>query len=117
MQRHKRLRSRKEFAAVYGKGRSLSNRYLATRVLPNSSSHVRFGFSVSKRIGNAVKRNLVKRRLREAARQLLIDGGWDIVVVARAASSSSRYSDLEMALYDLLRRAGVLSHRKSTGSE
>src|SRR3990170_1315634 len=101
MQRHQRLRSRKEFAAVYGTGRSISNRYLAARVLPNTSSQVRFGFSVSKRIGNAVKRNLVKRRLREAARQLPVNGGWDIVVIARAASATSGFSDLQAAISDL----------------
>ncbi|CAI8038742.1 Ribonuclease P protein component [Geodia barretti] len=50
------------------------------------SERCRFGFSVSKRVGNAVVRNRVKRRLKEVARvELLprIECGWDFVVIAR----------------------------------
>lgn len=107
MQREQRLRSRKEFAAVYEKGRSFSNRLLALRVLPNALSHTRYGFSVSKRLGKAVKRNRVKRRLREAARSLPVAGGWDVVVIARRPAAEADYWALRQALSDLLTRAGL----------
>jgi ribonuclease P protein component len=117
MQRRQRLRSRKEFAAVYGKGRSASNRLLAVRVIPTGSDVSRFGFSVSKRIGNAVVRNRVKRRLREAARTTRTAGGWDIVVIARAPSATSDFGGLRNALDDLLRRLNVLDQHELTGSQ
>jgi ribonuclease P protein component len=115
MQRHQRLRSRTEFAAVYGKGRSLSNQVLAARILPSSEAGVRFGFAVSKRVGNAVKRNQVKRRLRDAARRMALAGNWDIVVVARPPAATASFAALQSALDDLLRRSGVLKGRVSTG--
>ncbi len=69
----------------------------------------RIGFSVSKRVGDAVTRNLVKRRLREAARHrlALLTGGWDLVVTARPSSAAAEYSELGAELDDLFTCAGM----------
>ncbi len=70
----------------------------------------RVGFAVSKRVGHAVVRNTVKRRLREATRSLLphIVGGHDVVVIARPGLAAVPFGELHAALELTLRRARLL---------
>jgi ribonuclease P protein component len=115
MQRHERLRSQRDFAHVYRKGRPVSNRLLALRAVFTAGPHTRYGFAVSKRLGKAVQRNRIKRRLREAARSLRVAPGWDVVVIARQAAADADFAALRAALLDVLRRAGI--RPLSSGSE
>lgn len=80
---------------------------LAVRVLPNGRAESRYGFAIGKRVGNAVVRNRVKRRLREAVRALAPGGGWDVVIIARPAATAVDLAGLRGALASLLRRAHV----------
>lgn len=75
--------------------------------LPNDLPYSRFGFAVNSRIGNAVRRNRIKRRLREIMRlqQDEISPGWDIVLIARQPIRSADYHEMETACARLLRRA------------
>lgn len=104
-----RLRRARDFQSVYARGRSWSNQLLAVRVLPAGPDESRFGFAVGKRVGNAVVRNRVKRRLREAVRSLRPAGGWDVVVIARPAAATAGFAELYGALGALLRRAQVVT--------
>lgn len=69
----------------------------------------RVGFSVSRRVGNAVRRNLVRRRLRAIVRQLPIADGFDIVIVAQPLSAEATYDELLAAAEESARRAHLLS--------
>ena len=104
MQRCHRLTAGKRFAQIHKEGVSAANRLLVVRALPNGLEHSRFGFVVSKRIGNAVVRNLVKRRLREVIRQKEVRGGWDAVFIARRGVEQAEYRQLDRAAGNLLRR-------------
>lgn len=75
----------------------------------NGSGPTRIGFSVSKRVGDAVTRNRVKRRLREAVRRrlTLLAGGWDLVVTARPTAATVQYRELAAELDNLFGRAGL----------
>ena len=108
MQRHQRLRRRRDFAAVYRSGRAYARGPLALRIRPNPETDCpRYGFAVSKRLGGAVTRNRIKRRLREAARRSGAAGQVDIVVIARQGAQHASYRELDAVLSQLLRRAGL----------
>jgi ribonuclease P protein component len=108
MHRDQRLRSKRDFAAVYRKGRVQGNRLLAVRIHPNKSDITRFGFVAGKVVGGAVVRNRVKRRLREAARALDVKPGLDIVIGARKAAADADFHALSSALASLLERGEAL---------
>lgn len=84
--RDQRIRLQGEFDAIYGA--KIAKRVGPLRVhgIPNQMEHCRMGLSVSRRVGNAVKRNRVKRLLREAFRlqQHELPQGYDLVVVVMA---------------------------------
>lgn len=111
MRRAQRLRRGADFAAVYERGRAWSNHMLAVRVLPNDLPLSRFGFAVGKRVGKAVVRNRVKRRLREIVRGLHPAGGWDVVIIARPAAVDAEFAALTDAVRSLFGRARLSERR------
>ena len=84
-----RLRLRRDFARVLGGKCKAADAVLVVYAARNDLTFSRIGISVSKRIGNAVRRHHVKRRIREAFRKSKADlpGGLDIVCVARPAAA------------------------------
>ena len=78
-------------------------------VLPNGLPISRFGFSVSKRVGGAVVRNQVRRRVREVVRLQLpqIATGYDVVFVARTPVAQAAYPQIANSVDRLLRLAGL----------
>ncbi len=85
------------------------DRLVVMKVLPNSLDLTRCGFSVSRRVGSAVVRNRVKRRLREIMRLTPLPPGWDIVFIARPRVAAARYDNIEKSVRGLLTRAGLLT--------
>lgn len=108
MQHRFRLTGSKRFSQIHRDGSSAANRYLVIRYLPNGLDRSRFGFLASKRIGNAVVRNKVKRRLREAVRQTRVRTGWDAVFIARTGVEKAGYLELKQAADNLLRRSQLV---------
>ena len=92
-------------------GRSWAHPLLVLYARPNGLDQTRVGFAVSKRIGNAVTRNRVRRRLREALRLRLpaVQPGWDLLFIARSPLATADFAQLSAVVEQVLRRAGLWS--------
>ena len=107
------LRKKLDFQRVMESGESWSDRkfvLVASNQTPPSVT-TRFGFSVSKRIGNAVIRNQMKRRLRTVVTNCDCSGGWDAVLIARKGSVGCTYKEIERSVSRLLIKSGIATDR------
>jgi ribonuclease P protein component len=102
-----RLRTSAEFAAARERAdRAWPHRLLMLYVAPNDLGYARAGITVSGRVGNAVIRNRVRRRLRELLRARLPNlGADDLVLIARPAAAGASWSELAQAVDTLFARA------------
>ncbi len=110
------LRKRREFLRVQKFGRRFRRRSLVLLVLQNSAEHPRVGFTVSKRVGNAVTRNRVRRRLREMVRYCSGDlcSGMDYVFIALPKTAHAEFAVLCKELTSLVGEVQKwASHRES----
>ena len=105
MAAHGRLTRRAEFLRAAAKGRKAPMPGMVLQALPrDDQGPARVGFTVTRKIGNAVIRNRIRRRLKEAARLVLAEhtvAGVDLVLIGRAATRARDFA----ALRDDLRRA------------
>lgn len=109
------LRSALDFRAIQSHSRSRVNPLLVIRFRRNELDLTRYGISTGRRIGSAVVRNTVRRRLREVLRQLngSVARGWDVLLVARPPAAAATQSELAQALEGLMRSAGLIDQAGS----
>ena len=115
MEKTRRIQTLKEnhlFSRAYRKGRCFSGKYVALYVLKNSrdKDQNKLGITVSKSRGNAVKRNRVKRIIREAYRVFhpFVKEGYIFVIVARQPCVEAHVSVIVSELEELLSKAALL---------
>ncbi len=104
-----RLRSSRAFQRIYQAGATVGEQHLVLHVLelPDQAEPSLVGFAVSKRVGNAVVRNRVRRRLRELVRAELggLRSGVQIVVAARPSAARATFPELAESMRRALSRA------------
>ena len=106
--RTKGLKKDSDFRKVYKHGKSFANRYLVMYILNNKSENSRIGISVSKKVGKAIIRNKVRRRIKEAYRVNIDENvkyGYDIVFIARVAIKDAEYKDIEKSMKHLVKKS------------
>jgi ribonuclease P protein component len=111
-----RIRKNTEFRTVYRRGKSFSNLLLVLYIYRNGKNINRCGISVSKKVGKSVTRSRVKRLIMESYRlnNEELKTGFDLVFIARNPSSGKNYKDVESALKNLLKKAGLINNEKNT---
>lgn len=104
-----RIRKNMEFRAVYRRGKSFSNHLLVLYIYKNRKNINRIGVSVSKKVGKSVVRNRVKRLIKECYRLNCssLNTGYDLVFIARSAANDKSYNEIDGAVKNLFKRAGL----------
>jgi ribonuclease P protein component len=109
------LRKSRQYASVYNEGRSWADSLVVMKALPNGLDLSRCGLSISRRVGKAVTRNKIRRRLREILRLSPLEPGWDIILIARPLANTD-YASLKKSVAGLLGQAGLLKKAKAEKS-
>lgn len=106
----KSLKENYEFRRLYAKGKNAASPYLVLYCRKRRGEGNRLGITVGKKIGKAVQRNRVRRRIREIYRlhEHQIDEGYDLVVVGRTRAVFSTYRQLDSAFLKLADKLGLL---------
>ena len=104
------LKQNHEFRRLYNKGKSAVSPYFAVYCRKTNRPVSRLGITTGVKLGHAVKRNFVRRRIRELYRtnEERLAPGYDIVVVARVRAITGRYADLEKSFRQLMKKLGIL---------
>ncbi|CAM5798114.1 MULTISPECIES: ribonuclease P protein component [Brevibacillus] len=111
MHRSHRLRKNEQFQEVFQKGNSAANKqFVLYSAKQEGQAAFRAGISVSKKIGNAVIRNRVKRLIREALSRLesKIPSGLDLIIIARPGVEAMSLDAIEQSLVHVMKRAKVI---------
>ncbi len=107
LKRSNSLKRKKDFRYTYRVGRSVQHRYFSCVTARNRTGDTRIGITVSKKQGNSVQRNRIKRRIREAVTPLIPDlrDGINIILVARHGILDAPFEDLCAAANSILKSA------------
>ncbi|RID82938.1 ribonuclease P protein component [Peribacillus asahii] len=114
MKKKLRIKKDKEFQLVFKKGESFANRQFVVYVLEKpDQDYFRIGLSVSKKVGNAVVRNQVKRYIRQTFLELKneIDVGKDYVIIARKPAADMDFFQVKNSLIHVLKRSKSLTFK------
>lgn len=104
------LKSNRDFRRLYARGKSAASPLLVVYCRKNGGSRNRLGLTVGTKVGKAVHRNRIRRRLREIYRlcEDRLKCGFDIVVVARVRCRGAGYRELESELTRLFSSLGLM---------
>ncbi|KMK77896.1 ribonuclease P protein component [Alkalihalobacillus pseudalcaliphilus] len=115
MKKEQRIKKNKEFSLVFNKGTSVANRQFVIYALAKEEQNqFRLGLSVSKKVGNAVTRNRVKRMIRTFFQTYKerLHTEYDFVVIARKPVATMEYAEVEASLLHVLRKGRYLKKHK-----
>jgi len=113
LRREYSLRRNKEFRYVYRKGKSVSDGSMVLIYVPTRMPRLRVGFSISKKVGNSVQRNLMKRRMKEAFFSMFgsVSQKCLLVFVPRDSARDLSFVQIHASMGRLLRRAGLMEKK------
>lgn len=111
------MRSNRDFKRVYRLGRKINGKGIRVYYLKNNLGKTRFGYSVAKKTGKAVRRNLVKRRLREICKNHvhLFQEGLDVVMVAGSEAAEMGFDELEREVLNTMRSGKIFVNKENSG--
>jgi ribonuclease P protein component len=110
-----RVKKNKDFQEIFQKGRSFANRQFVVYALKKEDQdYFRIGLSVSKKLGNAVTRNQIKRYVRQSILELKeqVASGNDYVIIARKPAAEMDFFEVKKSLTHVLKVGKVLRRQK-----
>lgn len=111
MKKENRLKKNEEFQQVFKRGKSVANRQFVVYYLKKEQqTNIRVGISVSKKLGNAVVRNKIKRLVREAIREIIpnLNQSCDLVIIARKPTVEMSLDEIKKSLKHVLKLSRVM---------
>ena len=113
MEKKFRIRKNMEFKNIYKLGKNYWNRNLILYVKKNGSNETRVGYTITKKIGNAVTRNKLRRRINEIYRLKFynIKEGYDLIFIAKKSIKDISYNELEGSMIHIMSIAKLLKKR------
>jgi ribonuclease P protein component len=115
MKKEYRIKKNKEFQEAFQKGRSFANRQFVIYALhKEGQEHFRIGLSVSKKIGNAVTRNRVKRYIKQSILEVKeqLHAGNDYIIIARKPTAEMDFFTVKKSLIHVLKVGKVLNKQR-----
>ena len=111
MQKTFRLTQRASFSYIYRKGNRACDKLFTLYYV--KAYNLKLGVSVNKKVGNSVVRNKVKRRIKEAFREIipLITPEYNFVVVARQGIDAASYEDIKQGLINVLQKEKLIASK------
>ncbi len=108
------LKKNSDFRRLYAKGKSAVNPYMVVYCRRNRTGENRLGYTVSVKLGHAVLRNRMRRRLRELVRlnSPRMKSGWDIVIVARSRCAEAPWQKLQAAFLSSCEKLELLERQE-----
>ena len=105
-----RLKKRKEFAYLYNNGQAKHTAHLTLVYLPTKNRKLKIGFSVSKKLGKAYVRNLVKRRLRMIVADIvkMLPDNYNMVVIAKSGAQDILFAELKSEAWSVFKKTGLV---------
>lgn len=114
MKKSRRVKSEFDFQKVFKKGKSFANRqFVVYSLQKEEQQQFRIGLSVSKKLGNAVARNQIKRYIRQSFHELDSDlrQDMDYVIIARKPAATMNFEEIKKSLEHVLKISKVLKKR------
>lgn len=104
------LKKNYEFRRVYKKAKFRAGKYIVLYILKNNLDYNRLGITASKKFGKSVKRNRVRRLIKENYRQIgkCIKMGYDLVIVARKTDGIPSYMEIKKEMNFLFRKLNII---------
>ena len=108
MKRHEMIKDRKLFNSIIKESNFNKNKYFVIYIRKNNTSFTNFGIAISKKYGNAVNRNEIKRKVRAIIDQNrnMFQNGFDYIIMIRKSCENIEYKVLENELTALLKKKG-----------
>ncbi|WAA09534.1 ribonuclease P protein component [Fervidibacillus albus] len=116
MKKKYRIKKNEDFQKIFQKGKSTANRQFIIYRLENGRDHFRIGLSVSKKIGNAVVRNRIKRYVRQAFHELEqeIRPSYDLIIIARKSAKDMSYQEVKKSLIHVLKISKIFINKEKS---
>lgn len=111
LNRINRLKKRYQFNYVYKSGEHFSSEHLVLYVVSSKTKSIKVGFAVTKKVGHAVVRNKIRRRLREIIRKQLpkLKQNYNIIIVAKENIIEADFEQLCFELNKLFKKANLFN--------
>ncbi|NJP38850.1 ribonuclease P protein component [Alkalicoccus luteus] len=117
MKKENRLQKNEDFQTVFRSGSSAANRqFVVYQLRRDAQEHIRIGLSVSRKLGNAVRRNRIKRLMKEALRPMVADlkQNCDVVIIARKPAADMELDEMKKSLRHVMKVAKLVDRSVSS---